>query len=347
MEKASLFPFVGGMLAAFLLTVLFLRGLIPKLKSLKVGQKILEIGPRWHKNKEGTPTMGGIAFIGAILLCAILLCAALCIAFGTTMLRRLLPMWLILFLATANGLVGLIDDRTKLLKKQNQGLTAPQKYLLQLCAAGGSLLLMRLFVNPSTDLYIPVFQIELHLGFFYYVIALILITGVVNSVNLGDGIDGLASAQSAIIAAFFALISFSALPASDALGPALASGLCIGGVLGFLMYNFYPARIFMGDTGSLFLGGFLSGLSFSVGNPLLLLLAAFPFIFETISVILQTTYFKYTRIRYGQGKRIFKMTPIHHHFEKCGWNERKIVAVFSLATLIFCAVSYILEYMIL
>ena len=347
MEKASLLPFLGGMIATFLLTVVFLRILIPKLKSLKVGQKILEIGPRWHKSKEGTPTMGGLAFICAIFISAALLTLFLAIAFGASILHALLPMWLVLFLAGANGLIGIIDDRQKLLKKQNEGLTAPQKYLLQLLAAGAYLLLVRLFWNPGTTLHIPFFRVDFDLGFFYYLIALVLITGVVNSVNLGDGIDGLAASETAVVAAFFALVRFSALDRAAALAPALASGLCIGGALGFLVYNFYPARAFMGDTGSLFLGGLLCGLAFTVGNPLILLIAAFPFVFEALSVILQTSYFKFTRLRFGQGKRIFRMTPIHHHFEKCGWSETKIVAVFSLATLIFCAVSYILEYVIL
>ena len=341
MNQTDYLLFAACFLLTFCFTVLISRRLIPRLKSLKIGQKILEIGPRWHKNKEDTPTMGGLAFLFAVLLSAGLLTGAVFLFFPE---RRpsLIRLWLTLFLAVGSGLVGLVDDWHKITKKQNEGLTAARKFLLQIVVAGIYLLLLRVTVDPSTVLHLPFISVDLDLGIFYYLIALVLITGIVNSVNLTDGIDGLASSETFVVGAFFAVVSFTVGSFDGAIGSAFA----VGAALGFLVYNYYPARVFMGDTGSLFLGGLLSALAFAVGNPLLVLFGGLMFVIETVSVMIQTTYFKYTRIRRGEGKRIFKMTPIHHHFEMCGWKETKIVFVFSAAALIFCTISYILEYIL-
>ena len=330
--NTELIVFLSAAAGTFLLTVFFSRLIIPKLISLKMGQKILEIGPRWHKNKEGTPTMGGIAFILAALVVTPI--AVLLLLYHGVDWEKLLPWLLTLGLAVMSGAIGFLDDRVKIMKKQNAGLTASQKFLCQLICAGLYLLAMSLTGNVSTELYIPFFHVTLELGLLYYVFSLILITGIINSVNLTDGIDGLASSETFIAGAFFALSAFAVSSLSAVLGSAVA----VGASLGFLVYNFYPARVFMGDTGSLFFGGLLVGLAYTVGNPLIILCFGFMFFAETLSVILQVTYFKLTK------KRIFRMSPIHHHFEMCGWKETKIVGIFCLAALIFSSISFILEY---
>lgn len=330
--------------AVFAGTVLISRRLIPKLKSLKMGQKILEIGPRWHKSKEGTPTMGGLAFIIATVIASLLAVCVYCISAedAQAAFRTLLPYLFTLAFAVVSGLIGIIDDSVKIMKKQNGGLTAPQKFFLQLLSAALYLLVMRLCGFLTTELVIPFFHVRFDIGIFYYIIAMLLLTGIVNSVNLTDGIDGLASTETFVVGAFFALTAFTL----QNLSLSWAAACTIGSALGFLVYNFYPARVFMGDTGSLFLGAMVVGMGFLCGNPLIVLFCGLMYIIETASVMLQTTYFKYTRIRYGEGRRIFRMSPIHHHFEMCGWNEIKIVSVFSAAAFVFCAVSYVLEYLL-
>ena len=312
----------------FVLTVLALRLLIPKLRSMKMGQKILDIGPRWHKSKEGTPTMGGIAF--AIPLTLVLVVAMLA-APALDVKINLPPLLLTLLLAVGNGAIGVVDDLTKFKKKQNEGLTAPQKYLLQLAMAGAFLALLRLYGKPDTSLSIPFIGFELELGWFYYVFALIFITGIINSVNLTDGIDGLASSVTLVVAGFLSVIGFTYRLGETA----LLGGVTVGATLGFLVYNFYPARVFMGDTGSLFLGGIVAGAAFMIDNPLCIAIAGIVYICEAMSDIIQVGVYKLTH------KRVFRMAPIHHHFEKCGWSEKKIVFVFSLVTLIASVVAYL------
>lgn len=311
----------------FLLTVLISKRVIPILRSHKVGQKILDIGPRWHKSKEGTPTMGGICFILSILL----VMAGFFVWYGIKgEANKLIPLALTLGLATANGLVGFIDDYTKLVKKQNEGLLAYQKFTLQLVMAAIYVFVMRRTGHIDTTLYIPFFEIEWEMGVIYYALALFIITGMVNSVNLTDGIDGLASSITLVVGIFLSFVSFAYLN----LSLSLVSACLLGAALGFLVYNFYPARVFMGDTGSLFFGGMVVGAAFLMNNPLLVLVFGFVFVLETVSVILQVLVFKTTH------KRLFKMSPIHHHFERCGWSEVKIVCVFSLLTAVFCAVAW-------
>ncbi len=333
MNYPMLAEFLIALIATFALTAVLLRFIIPILKSHKLGQPIKDIGPRWHKGKEGTPVMGGIAFIIAGLF-VLLIITAVSWTRGTA--RELIPVAFAVGLAVANGMIGFVDDYYKLLKKTNDGLRAYQKYLLQLIAAGAYLVAMRLTGNLPMSLEIPFFGTVVEFGgawiALYYVIALLLITGMVNSVNLTDGIDGLASSVTCIVGAFFALLAFvvNYRPLS------LFSALIIGGVLGFLVYNWNPARIFMGDTGSLFLGGAVVGAAFMLKQPLVILIAGFVYVAEALSDIIQVGVFKLS----GRKKRVFKMAPIHHHFEKCGWSEVKIVLVFSFVTLVCCVVAY-------
>lgn len=313
--------------AVFLSTVVILRFLIPKLRSMKMGQKILDIGPRWHKSKEGTPTMGGLAF--AVSVVAALIGAMLYLHFSGKS-TALIPLLLTMLLAVGNCIIGILDDFTKFRKSQNEGLTAPQKFALQLAMAGAFLALMRLYGNLDTVVKIPFTAYELDLHFGYYIFALIFITGIVNSVNLTDGIDGLASSVTLVVSIFLSVLAFTAFGVELAvLGAAM-----LGATAGFLVYNFYPARVFMGDTGSLFLGGLVAGVAFMIDNPLIIALVGIVYICETLSDIIQVGVYKLTH------KRVFKMAPIHHHFEKCGWSEITIVIVFSAVTLLCSVAAY-------
>jgi len=232
-----------------------------------------------------------------------------------------------LALGLSGGLIGCVDDMAKLKKKQNEGLTAPQKMLLQIVAAALYLLGMSLVCGISTTFYIPFVGAELDFGIFYYVVSLLLIVGMMNAVNLTDGLDGLCSSVTLVVGVFFTAAAYlTGLAEPD--GSLLVLGAAvIGGCAGFLVYNFYPARVFMGDTGSLFLGGMVVGGAFMMDNPLLVVVFGIIYVVETASGILQVGYFKLTH-----GKRLFKMAPIHHHFEKCGWSEIKIGVVFTIVT---------------
>ncbi len=323
--------FVATLVIVFILTVLILKKLIPVLKSKKMGQPIYEIGPRWHKSKEGTPTMGGLGFIIPSVVVGGAGAAAIALTDG---IKTALPLILTLALGLAGGLIGVVDDRAKLRKKQNEGLTAPQKFILQTVVSALYLFGMTLVCGTNTELYIPFADITVDLGIFYYIIAMLLLTGVINSVNLTDGIDGLCSSVTLVVGAFFTVVAFFAGEAVDA-GLAEIGAVLIGACAGFLVYNFYPARVFMGDTGSLFLGGLVIGGAFMMRNPLIVVIYGIVYIIETASVILQVGFFKLTH-----GKRLFKMSPIHHHFEQCGWSEIKIVVVASLITVAASAVAY-------
>ena len=320
--------FLVSFIGVFLVTVLLLKKLIPKLKSKKIGQIILEIGPRWHKSKDGTPTMGGIAFILAILIVA---CGISVYSFFKGTGERLIPLALTLGLAVINGLIGFIDDRCKLLKKENEGLKAYQKFLLQAVASVIYLFAMNKTGYIDTSLHIPFTSFELELGWGYYVLAFFLITGMVNAVNLTDGVDGLASGVTLVVGSFFAVYAF--VFKFDALS--LASASLMGATLGFLVYNYNPARIFMGDTGSLFLGGLVTGCAFMINDPLIIVICGIIYVIEAFSVMIQVGVYKLTH------KRVFRMAPIHHHFEKGGWGERKIFWIFSLITLMGCVLAWL------
>ena len=321
--------FITVALAVFFVTVILEKLIIPILQSRKVGQKILEIGPRWHKNKAGTPTMGGICFIMAIL--AVMVIVAIIFAVNGES-GELIPLALALGLAVLNGMIGFFDDYTKLVKKQNEGFTAKQKIVLQSLAAILYLAAMSLTDNINTALHIPFTSVSIELGWFYYVFAFVLIIGFVNSVNLTDGIDGLASSVTLVVGLFFAAVGMSL---NDKILILIGAAL-VGATAGFLVYNFYPARVFMGDTGSLFLGGLVVGAVFVLDEPMIIFLVGIIYLIEAASDIIQVGVFKLS----GRKIRVFKMAPIHHHFEKCGWSEIKIVVIFSLVTFAFCVLAY-------
>lgn len=321
MMKAAICAFV----VAFALTAVLGTPVIRFLKKLKFGQKILEDGPTWHMNKQYTPTMGGIMFIVGLVGA---LCACLPAIWAAADLRPVL----IFALSLIFGLIGMVDDYTKIKKKQNQGLTPLQKLLLQIAAAALFVTVLRSMGYITGHVYIPFVNVLWQVPWFLYLpCAIFVIVGAVNAVNLTDGIDGLAASVTAVVALFFSGV-FLALGDSSAV---FSAGL-LGALLGFLIYNKNPARVFMGDTGSLFLGGAVCGMAFACDLPLILVPVGIIYIAETLSDIIQVTYFKMTH-----GKRIFKMAPLHHHFEMCGWSEKKIVFVFTAITLVMCIVSYL------
>ena len=309
----------------FVLSLVFGKLAIPMLRALKAGQSIREIGPTWHKDKEGTPTMGGIFFILAIVLCV----AA---AGWRGMLAGNVTQLYVLAFSLVYGLIGFADDFVKVKYKRNLGLTALQKLALQLAAAGLYVALLRWNGDLSCDLYIPFWNVTFEINWIVYLIfAMFVIVGCVNAVNLTDGVDGLAAGVTIPVMIFFAAGCWLWKRTTLGLLPAAA----VGGLCGFLVYNFHPAKVFMGDTGSLFLGALVCGMAFALDMPLILILVGLVYICETLSVIMQVAYFKLTH-----GKRIFKMTPIHHHFELCGWREEKIFAVFAGLTLVLCVIAW-------
>ena len=304
--------------------------LIPILRKLKFGQVILDIGPNWHKNKQGTPTMGGLSFAGGIILAIIAGCAMLVSTDGWLEKNQsqLYKVVGVLTLAIGFGAIGFIDDYVKVVKKQNLGLTAKQKLVLQVLVAVTYLVLNVMSGDGNTIFVIP-FLGQIDFGMFYYVVAVFIIIAIVNAVNLTDGVDGLAATVTFFVAVGFMIIaSMLSNPVAVVIATALA-----GGCVGFLFWNFYPAKMFMGDTGSMFLGGMVVGLGFNVGFPFILPIIGVIYLMETLSVVIQVISFKTT------GKRVFKMSPIHHHFEMSGYTEIKIVAMFSVITIIGAALS--------
>ncbi|MBR6530417.1 MAG: phospho-N-acetylmuramoyl-pentapeptide-transferase [Clostridia bacterium] len=311
--------FAVSFLASFFLT----KYGIGFLKKKRMGQMILEIGPEWHKKKEGTPTMGGIFFIGAFVL-----------SFLTCLLPRLLldttfdfvPLVVFAFVLM-NAATGFVDDYVKFMKHQNKGLTALQKLVFQFGSAALFLVGMHFCGAIDTVLRLPFGLGAWDMGVFYYLFALVFIVLVVNAVNLTDGLDGLAASS---VGAYLTFVV--AFAASFARGTVAVS--VVGGLIGFLCFNRHPAKIFMGDTGSLFLGAVISSLAVWADMDLLLVLGGFVFLFEALSVVLQVGYFKLTH-----GKRLFKMAPFHHHLEKCGLSENQIVTIFVLVTVLGCSVA--------
>ena len=322
--------FVTVTVASFAITALLGRWLIPELHKLKFGQTIREVGPKWHKNKQGTPTMGGLMFILGIAV-AMIACLPVFYTLGVeeTFLMKV-KVFVGLGMAVAFGAIGFMDDYISILKKRNLGLTEKQKLVLQFAVAAAYFLSLGLAGEPTATT-IP-FVGQLDLGWFYYILAAIVLVGLVNAVNFTDGIDGLNSTVS-----FFVFLALSLCAGALSMTGLTALGLAAAaGCVGFLLWNWHPAKVFMGDTGSLFLGGMVGALAFGLDMPILLLPVGLVYWAEILSVVLQVTYFKSTH-----GKRLFKMSPIHHHFEMCGWSEVKICLVFGLVALIGGAIALV------
>ena len=296
--------------------------LLPVLHALKAGASIREIGPTWHNNKTGTPIMGGLMFIFASILCLM----------GNLPSMTDYSVFFVLVLGLCHGFIGFLDDFTKIRHHRNLGLTSLQKAMLQMAVSALFLYAMYKAGVMDTHLYIPFWNKSFNLHPIVYIFfAMFVMVGCVNSVNLTDGVDGLSSSVTLPVMVFFTA-------ASVALGKydlALLPASLVGGLIAYLTYNWHPAKVFMGDTGSLFLGGVVCAMAFALEMPLILILVGFVYICETMSDILQISYFKLTH-----GKRLFKMAPIHHHFEMCGWKEERIVLSFAGVSAIMCILAW-------
>ncbi len=327
--KNSLILVIVG-LAAFVVSAGLGKVCIPWLHKLKFGQTILEDGPKWHQKKQGTPTMGGIIFIAATVggfLLALALSALFELPGIFNLPYNVASLIAGVVLAVGCGGIGFIDDYIKVVKKRNMGLTAAQKLLLQLLLSTAYAIAMYIYGDGRFS--VP-FIGEVSFGVWYVPFCVFVVVAMTNATNLTDGVDGLCG-----MTGFAAALAFLLLAAfANFFGQCLFSVALAGSLAGFLVWNLHPAKVFMGDTGSLFIGGALTALAFGIEQPFLLVPVGILYIAENLSVILQVTYFKLTH-----GKRLFKMSPLHHHFELCGWSEDKIVGVFTLVTVVGSAVA--------
>ena len=315
------------MIIAFIIAIIMGFIIIPILKKRKVGQIERDDGPQSHLKKQGTPTMGGIIIIITMTLVVIGTYIYLSRIGETDIAHKLLP---ILLLTIGFGLIGFIDDFKKLVLKNTEGLKPSYKMIGLLIISVAYVIYLVYGLQIETQTYIPIIKTYIDMPVFIYIpFAIVVILGATNAVNLTDGIDGLSSSVCAIIITTLAIIGISL----QLYEVSIFASIVIGAVLGFLMFNIHPAKVFMGDTGSLMLGGVISGLALYLEMPLLLLVIALIPVLETISVMIQVVYFKKT------GKRFFKMAPLHHHFELSGWKENKVVVVFSVATLLLCIIG--------
>lgn len=317
------------LIISFVVTIIISLIVIPILKKIKVGQIEREDGPQSHLKKQGTPTMGGIIFMISIIICVTGCYIYLYITNHLELAQNILPM---LCLTIGFGAIGFIDDFKKLVLQNTKGLKPSYKMLGLLLISVAYTLFIIKFCQIGTETYIPFFKIYVNLPIFLYIpFAIIVILATTNAVNLTDGIDGLSSSVCAIIITCLTVIAMI----FGKTEVVIFGSITIGAILGFLMFNLHPAKVFMGDTGSLFLGGVISSIALYLKMPLILLIIAIIPILETLSVIIQVIYFKKT------GNRIFKMAPLHHHFELSGWSENKVVRIFSIITLLVCIVGII------
>ncbi len=297
---------------------------IPFLHKLKFGQQVREEGPQAHLKKQGTPTMGGVLFLAAIILTALVFQGRY---------PRIRP---ILFMTVGFGVIGFLDDYLKIVMKRSEGLNPKQKLLGQIVITGIFAWYLVTSNEVGTGMLIPFTGgfdqgIYLNLGILFVPAVFVVVLGTDNGVNFTDGLDGLCTSVTILVGAFLTVVS---LRENSGISP--ITGAVVGSLMGFLLFNVYPAKVFMGDTGSLALGGFVASSAFMMEIPLFIVIIGFIYLIEVLSVIIQVTYFKKTG-----GKRIFKMAPIHHHFELCGWSETRVTAVFAVATAILCLVAYL------
>lgn len=324
---------ITAFVLAFLFSTAFGKYYIPWLRKLKAGQEIKANGPTWHMSKSGTPTMGGVMFIAAIGF------VVFTVGFEAMLEGEFVHVFVYLFALVFGG-IGFLDDWEKIAKKQNLGLTAKMKFLLQLAAALVFVLLMRQIGYLSPNLYIPFVNKTISMPeWLYFVFAAFVIVGTVNAVNITDGVDGLASGTSIPVALFFVAVTY--IWGQDYLQLGIFASALVGGLMGFLVYNFNPAQVFMGDTGSLFLGGAVAALAFAFDMPLILVTLGIMYIIETLSDIIQVGYFKLSH-----GKRVFRMAPFHHHLEMGGWTgkkwkEKELFVLFTSISLAMAIISFI------
>lgn len=307
-----------SVIVSFAVSVLFGPVIIPFLRKLKVGQTIRDEGPQSHLKKNGTPTMGGILILLSVVVTSLLFVKDY---------PKIIP---ILFLTLGFGLVGFLDDYIKVVLKRSMGLRAWQKMALQIVVTGVFAYYLLHYTDVSLAMKVPFMDgVYLDFGWMNIPILFVVVIGTVNGTNFTDGLDGLASSVTVLVATFFTVV---AIGTGSGIEPVTCA--VVGALLGFLLFNVHPASVFMGDTGSLALGGFVAACAYMMQMPLFIVIVGFIYLVEVLSVILQVSYFKLTG-----GKRIFKMAPIHHHFELCGWSETRVVAVFSIVTALLCLVA--------
>ena len=320
MEDVMYQDVIVAVLISFGISAVLCPIVIPLLHRLKFGQQVRQEGPKEHLKKQGTPTMGGVMFLGAIIVTSL---------FYIGRYPELVP---VLFVTVGFGIIGFLDDFIKIVMKRSEGLNPVQKLILQLVIAG--IFTFYCMKNPAigTEIILPFTDGKtVDLGWFFIPFCIFVMLGTDNGVNFTDGLDGLCSSVTVMVATFFTVV---ALGNNNGISPVCAA--VVGSLMGFLLFNVYPAKVFMGDTGSLALGGFVSAAACMLRMPIFIVIVGLIYLVEVVSVIIQVTYFKSTG-----GKRFFKMAPIHHHFELCGWSETQIVALFSIITALLCLVAYI------
>jgi len=311
---------VYAVLAAFVINIILCPIIIPILTKIKFGQNVRDDGPQSHLIKAGTPTMGGIMILISLLIAS---------AF---FLKDNMDAVMVIFVTIGYGVIGFIDDYIKVVKKRSLGFRAYQKLICQLIVTGVFLYYIYNYTSIGTEIYIPFTNgAVIELGWLYIPFFFFVMVGTVNSVNLTDGLDGLASGVTVLVTVFFMFVA-KAMHS----GVLPVAGAAVGALMGFLLFNAYPARVFMGDTGSLALGGFIASMAILMKMPIVLVIVGFVYVMESLSVIIQVVYFKLTH-----GKRIFKMAPIHHHFEQCGWKETRVVTLFYIITAICCLIGFL------
>ena len=307
-----------SVLLSFAISVALGPFVIPFLRRLKVGQTVREEGPQSHLKKNGTPTMGGILILVSVVITSL---------FFVRDYPKIIP---VLFLTLGFGLIGFMDDYIKVVLKRSMGLRAWQKFALQIVVTGVFACYLLRYTDVPLSMKVPFLHgVLLDFGIWNIPILFFIVIGTVNGTNFTDGLDGLASSVTVLVATFFSVVAIGTGSGIEPITCAVA-----GALLGFLLFNVYPASVFMGDTGSLALGGFVAAAAYMMQMPLFIVIVGFIYMIEVLSVILQVTYFKLT-----DGRRIFKMAPIHHHFELCGWSETRVVAVFSIVTALLCLVA--------
>ncbi len=315
-----------SIIISFAVSVILCPIVIPMLQKLKFGQYIREEGPKSHQSKSGTPTMGGMIILAGVIVTSLIF----------IFVEKEMNIVPVLFMTVGFGLIGFADDYIKVVKKRNLGLTEIQKLIGQFIVTAVFAFYLLNYTDVGTSIIIPFTHgYEVTMPTWLFVIFLfIAVIGTVNGANFTDGLDGLATSVTIVISVFFMMVSIGT-------GLDLISGALLGSLMGFFLFNVYPARVFMGDTGSLALGGYVAAVAFMLKMPLFIIIVAFIYLIEVISVMLQVTWFKITKKKYGEGRRIFKMAPLHHHFQESGYSETQVVAAFAIITAILCLVGYL------
>lgn len=315
---------IMAIIISFAVSVILCPIVIPILKKMKFGQYIREVGPKSHQSKTGTPTMGGMIILAGVIVTSLIF----------MIVEKNIKIAPVLFMTVGFGLIGFIDDYIKVVKKRNLGLTEIQKFLLQVVVTAVFCVYMIKYIGTSTIIpFTGGYEITMPTWLFV-IFLFIAVIGTVNGANFTDGLDGLATSVTIIIAVFFTMVSIGT-------GLEPISAAFVGALMGFFLYNVYPARVFMGDTGSLALGGYVATIAFVLKMPIFIVIVAFIYLIEVISVMMQVTWFKYTKKKYGEGRRIFKMAPLHHHFQESGYTETQVVAAFAVVTAILCLIGYL------